>query len=223
LDAGLTRASDRYADVMRELKTLKKLHERRGVDNPPLDSLRGDIARLTQSETENNTALAANLASLTTKLVVLDKNRELYRRQLKIVESLYFPELKRRQSDITDANRKTEKWVFDKHRTTFLDWLESGNGIYWISGLVSGITSYLTAWAFSLTVVPGWQWQIDAHEVHLPARRYQETPPNLGWPTGTSHRRLLLLEPGPHNAKVSTWADAVPTLSDVQKNARDDY
>lgn len=138
-----TLEGDRYADVMRELKTLKKLHERRGVDNPPLDSLRGDIARLTQSEAENNTALAANLASLTTKLVVLDKNRELYRRQLKIVESLYFPELKRRQSDITDANRKTEKWVFDKHRTTFLDWLESGNGIYWISGLAGSGKSTL--------------------------------------------------------------------------------
>ena len=53
---------------------------------------------------------------------------------------MYFSEIKARQEEIAEAHKSTFQWIFDDagqrgHRwSNFVQWLESGHGIYWISG-----------------------------------------------------------------------------------------
>ena len=56
------------------------------------------------------------------------------------IDSLYFPEILSRQERIADAHKQTFKWIFDGPGNkvlswdSFVDWLEQGEGIYWING-----------------------------------------------------------------------------------------
>ncbi|KAI4186918.1 MAG: hypothetical protein LQ348_004157, partial [Seirophora lacunosa] len=61
----------------------------------------------------------------------------------RLLESLFFPDLEARQERIPGAYKNTCRWVFDfsvtgQSRTqrwsNFRKWLETGNGVYWISG-----------------------------------------------------------------------------------------
>lgn len=61
----------------------------------------------------------------------------------RLLESLFFPDLEARQERIPGAYKNTCRWVFDfsvtgQSRTQrwsdFRKWLETGNGVYWISG-----------------------------------------------------------------------------------------
>jgi hypothetical protein len=61
--------------------------------------------------------------------------------QQAIIRSLQFPSIKRRHTEIETAQQDTLEWIFDKSETNFLQWLETGNGIYWINGLVRRIAT----------------------------------------------------------------------------------
>ncbi len=56
------------------------------------------------------------------------------------IDSLYFPEILSRQERIADAHTQTFEWIFDGSGNkvfswdSFVDWLEQGEGIYWING-----------------------------------------------------------------------------------------
>ena len=61
----------------------------------------------------------------------------------KLLESLFFPEIVSRQEQISEAFKGTYQWIFDSpndNRVTkvrwssFHDWLETSDGIYWVSG-----------------------------------------------------------------------------------------
>ena len=61
----------------------------------------------------------------------------------KLLDSLFFPEIVSRQEQISEAFKGTYQWIFDSpssKRVTnvrwsnFRDWLETSDGIYWISG-----------------------------------------------------------------------------------------
>ena len=66
----------------------------------------------------------------------LEVERSQRRRQASIIQSLYFREIRRRWEQIPDADALSNAWLFDRTKTDFMDWLESGNGIYWITGKV---------------------------------------------------------------------------------------
>ena len=60
-----------------------------------------------------------------------------------ILESLAFSNMTVRQSRILDAHKKTFEWVYrvkelpeddPRSRITLAEWLQSGEGIYWITG-----------------------------------------------------------------------------------------
>ena len=60
-----------------------------------------------------------------------------------LLESLFFPEIVSRQEQISEAYQGTYQWIFDPPTServrnmrwsNFHDWLETGHGIYWISG-----------------------------------------------------------------------------------------
>ncbi|KAI3325623.1 hypothetical protein HD806DRAFT_490791 [Xylariaceae sp. AK1471] len=55
-------------------------------------------------------------------------------KQQKILKSLRFPEIRIRHESIKAAHFKTFQWIFDSQGPGFVDWLEAGEGIYWIRG-----------------------------------------------------------------------------------------
>ena len=74
------------------------------------------------------------------RLLLLIKETKQAKTSQRILESLYFKYIKVRQADIIDAYARTFQWIFKgasadgKRSIEFLDWLESGSGIYWIAG-----------------------------------------------------------------------------------------
>lgn len=56
------------------------------------------------------------------------------------MNSLHFDEIQKRQESIKDAHRNTFEWIFDQSTQSlgrwdnFVNWLEKGQGIYWING-----------------------------------------------------------------------------------------
>lgn len=55
----------------------------------------------------------------------------------RLLEGLHFTSIKFRERSINDAHDETLEWMFSRSTTSFVQWLETGNGVYWISGLVS--------------------------------------------------------------------------------------
>ena len=59
-----------------------------------------------------------------------------------VLKSLWFPEIYRRQETVGEAHRKTFEWIFEpdgledsaRRWHSFVQWLEQGDGIYWING-----------------------------------------------------------------------------------------
>ena len=58
------------------------------------------------------------------------------------LESLHYPEILRRQDTVTEAHQKTFHWVYDtdgfdksaRGWQSIAEWLENGDGVYWING-----------------------------------------------------------------------------------------
>ncbi|KAF3809037.1 hypothetical protein GCG54_00011233 [Colletotrichum gloeosporioides] len=57
----------------------------------------------------------------------------------RILSRLWFPRINDRYEDILPAHEKTFEWIFSKDlqlqsSSTFLEWIENGTGMYWMSG-----------------------------------------------------------------------------------------
>lgn len=60
----------------------------------------------------------------------------------RFLDSLWFPEIYRRQETISEAHEKTFQWIYELHKfdeanhpwDNFVHWLESGQNTYWIHG-----------------------------------------------------------------------------------------
>lgn len=61
------------------------------------------------------------------------KNVEKHER---MIQSLTFSSIKTRQGTIPDAQIGTLQWLFDPGTTPFSQWLEKGQGVFWINGWV---------------------------------------------------------------------------------------
>jgi polynucleotide 5'-kinase involved in rRNA processing len=62
-----------------------------------------------------------------------------YAAERRIIQELSFAEMKQRQLDIREAHYETFKWVYTPSHsrpspTHFTEWLEHGDGTFWISG-----------------------------------------------------------------------------------------
>lgn len=63
-------------------------------------------------------------------------------KQISIIDSLYFPQILRREESIKEAHPTTFEWLFEeacptespKNSPKTLDWLRNGRGAFWISG-----------------------------------------------------------------------------------------
>ena len=59
-------------------------------------------------------------------------------RKYELLHFLYAPVSRQRQDRISEVHKGTYKWVFSDYyegkQLEFIDWLERGNGVYWITG-----------------------------------------------------------------------------------------
>lgn len=82
------------------------------------------------------------------------------------LESLYFPEILSRQEEIADAHKQTFEWIFDASGSkvrpwnNFVEWLERGQGIYWINGKAgsgkSTLMSYIVQQPRTMDYLKAW-------------------------------------------------------------------
>jgi hypothetical protein len=144
-------------------------------------------------------------------VALLDEGRALGHRQ-SVIQSLSFKAMKKRQDQIDTAHFKTLDWAFDRSKTTFVQWLEERQGLYWVNGQVRPDTPKLGSYksrdsiCVQLTFNPGGQWEIHTYEIFVRPPKYERCTTPLGRRTQTFHRKLLLLERRSGHAKVSAWS-----------------
>ncbi|KAH8759553.1 hypothetical protein F5882DRAFT_479407 [Hyaloscypha sp. PMI_1271] len=133
---------EQNSSVMAKLAEIEASHKKMDIqDGSTLNLIREDILHLTRQTQHNSemraAAQAAQLASLKTKLDILQIEQSTCTRQIKVLESLYFPELRRRWYQIRKADQRSNEWIYDPQHTSFVSWLESqkkGNGLFYNTG-----------------------------------------------------------------------------------------
>ncbi|KAM0421390.1 hypothetical protein ACHAPT_010744 [Fusarium lateritium] len=132
---------ERGSEILSDLNALRESQKQLGINYDfKLDGIQKDILRLAAESRGHLTALKEHLD-------LLEHERITCQRQSRVIRSLYFPELRRRWSQITDADQFTNTWLFDPTRTNFLEWLKGEDGIYWISGKAGSGKSTLMKFA----------------------------------------------------------------------------
>jgi len=104
-----------------------------------LDELRVDIVKIIeQAQNPHELRLSSRISSLEAALVtklnsICDEGKEAFKEQV-ILDGLQFPFMTLRHSKIAKAHRETFKWILESRKTTFTQWLEGWDDIYWIAG-----------------------------------------------------------------------------------------
>ncbi len=98
------------------------------------------VAQTAQAEQREEASRLTLLAHLKECLASFEEERLLRRHQSAVIKSLYFPEIRRRWDQVPQAEERTNAWLFDQNKTGFLKWLESGSGIFWITGKVCSLS-----------------------------------------------------------------------------------
>ncbi|KAF2628007.1 hypothetical protein BU25DRAFT_410635 [Macroventuria anomochaeta] len=98
------------------------------------ESIRNDLisclSARTQSQTQQSDIILQHISDLQSEL---ERGSKLHR-SLRILESLHYDYLIERESKIMETHAQTFQWVFDETITVFPQWMESGNGIFWLTG-----------------------------------------------------------------------------------------
>lgn len=121
---------------MKELAILRVTQESLAITyESSLEVTAEEIASLT-SPADNDYFSLDKLKTLEHRLTTFHNEHRVRRSTSRIIESLNFVEIKYRSNGISEAEGFTNAWLFDRTKTGFVDWLESGRGIYWITGKV---------------------------------------------------------------------------------------
>ncbi|KAI0813210.1 hypothetical protein GGR55DRAFT_563308 [Xylaria sp. FL0064] len=128
---------------MAKLAQIEASHKRMDIQNESrLNSIRNDLLSLSEDQTRLNSPVQAaargtQLTDIKTKLDMLQGEQSSCTMQIKVLESLYFPELRRRWYQIQDADVRSNEWIYDPEQTAFVSWLEgqrNGDGFFYITG-----------------------------------------------------------------------------------------
>ncbi|KAI1292428.1 hypothetical protein F5Y03DRAFT_375901 [Xylaria venustula] len=116
-----------------------------------LDSLHHDLTQ-TQSRAEEDVKRMTNLIC-----TMRSETADVYKKQ-KILKSLLFPEIDVRHESIKAAHARTFQWILYEH--DFANWLEEGEGLYWIRGKAgsgkSTLMRFLVENPKTLTMLSTW-------------------------------------------------------------------
>jgi hypothetical protein len=92
---------------------------------------------------------ASHSADLTKKLFAAHRAATLELPQESILSSLRYSDMKNRQDTIPEPGHSSYNWIFETKTSssppvTYMSWLESGDGIYWVTGKAGSGKSTLT-------------------------------------------------------------------------------
>ncbi|KXH36340.1 hypothetical protein CNYM01_10783 [Colletotrichum nymphaeae SA-01] len=101
--------------------------------NARLDQMSKDIGKLLESENEASSAIELEaFSSMLSRFVEDTKHQD---NILQILKSLRFAQIIERQTEIPKAHQNTFEWIFQEStNVNFFSWLQSSNGIFWITG-----------------------------------------------------------------------------------------
>lgn len=140
-----------------------------------------------------------------------------------VMDSLFFPDIHSRQETIKEAHRNTYQWIFETNSqqtqswSNFAEWLQNGQGIYWISGKAgsgkSTLMNYVFAEERTTEALKIWAGK---RELLTPTFFFWNAGSTLQKSTGGLLRSLLyqLLEQRPSlvsvatESPIATWTDA---------------
>ncbi|KAL2842430.1 hypothetical protein BJX68DRAFT_278355 [Aspergillus pseudodeflectus] len=156
MSVGNAMQRDQHSSIMIKLADIEASHRRMDVNHDSkLDLIRQDILRLTtqtQLDNERREAIqVAQLSSLKMKLEVLQREQSTCSRQIAVLKSLYFPELRRRWHQIRDADQRSNNWIYDPGKTSFVQWLENqenDDNVFYITGRAGSGKSTLMKFVF---------------------------------------------------------------------------
>ncbi|KAH8752602.1 hypothetical protein BGZ57DRAFT_95902 [Hyaloscypha finlandica] len=92
------------------------------------------ISTLDRGRDEAARQQQAGFDMLSKQLFSLVEGGQLVAQQQTILQTLLFEEMEQREEAIKDAHKTTLDWMFERNETQFMNWLETGNGIYWVKG-----------------------------------------------------------------------------------------
>ncbi|KAL5325671.1 hypothetical protein ACEPPN_006800 [Leptodophora sp. 'Broadleaf-Isolate-01'] len=111
--------------------------------------------------------------------------------QDRILHSLQFPSISERYEQVSHAHAATFDWIFenpndeDRPWSNFSDWLQSGNGIYWINGKAgsgkSTLMKYLYGHSRTIELLKPWSGPLALHVAAF-----------FFWSSGTSEQKSLV-------------------------------
>ncbi|KAJ4394891.1 hypothetical protein N0V93_004111 [Gnomoniopsis smithogilvyi] len=129
-----------FSSVLELIDKLDSRNKALGVQSrQAFNSLR---VQLLQEIRENSKTLSRAVLELIESAQRADEHQ-------KLLQSLLFPEIKQRYSDIQEAHSETLSWLFeDEGPTGFPHWLKSPSEIFWVSGLAGSGKSTLMKYVF---------------------------------------------------------------------------
>jgi hypothetical protein len=107
-----------------------------------LESLQVQLQKAAHKSQESSEQISALVQELSTKIIqlkLLVEGSKVYT-SVKILESLRYESMNARESEVKDEHAETFRWILEHDRGNdpdsprFMEWLESGCGIYWVVG-----------------------------------------------------------------------------------------
>ncbi len=126
-----------------------------------LESLQVQLQSAAHKSQESSEQTAALIQDLSTKIIQLQflLERRKVQTSVKFLESLRYESMNARESEVKDEHAETFRWILehdpsnDPDSPRFMEWLESGCGIYWVAGKAGSGESTLMKflWHHSIT------------------------------------------------------------------------
>ncbi|KAG4269328.1 hypothetical protein FPRO04_12017 [Fusarium proliferatum] len=139
-----------HSETIKALEAMREEHLSYKIEQSlRFDAIQEEILAASQRISHDFIEFKGQVTSLRSKIESLENERQTCEKQICILKSLYFHEIRKRWDKIDDAAARTLAWLHDPSKTSFLHWLSSEtNEIYSISGLPGSGKSTLMKFAF---------------------------------------------------------------------------
>lgn len=110
----------------------------------PLDSAtRNIVIQIADTSTKLGDLVTRGYRDILREIEQMKSDIITAKQRTKLLDSLHFREMTARLEEISHAHKRTYEWIFhrrweeDASHDNFRDWLETGDGLYWINGKVN--------------------------------------------------------------------------------------
>ncbi|KAF4946460.1 hypothetical protein FGADI_11098 [Fusarium gaditjirri] len=147
---GLLIRNKNHSETVKGLESLREEYLSFKIEQSVrFDEIQQEILAASQQISHDFVEFRGQVTSLRTKIESLENERQTCTKQIKVLKSLHFQEIRKRWDNIDDAAMKTLAWLHDPSKTSFLHWLSSETtDIYSIIGLPGSGKSTLMKFAF---------------------------------------------------------------------------